>query len=103
MSFGLPEPTISIIRAILERYPSVDQAIIYGSRAKGTYRRGSDIDLTLIGSHLSHEDLLHIMGDLDESAIPHTVDLSIFDDIHDRAVRDHIKRRGQVFYQCIRS
>lgn len=99
MRFGLSEETISIIHAVLARYPHVNRAVIYGSRAKGTHRPGSDIDLTLMGAHLSHEDLLHIMGDLDDSPIPHTVDLSIFDDIEDQAVRDHIARRGQVFYQ----
>ncbi len=99
MSFGLPEQTVFIIRAILAQYPQVDRAIIYGSRAKGTYRSGSDIDLTLVGARLSYDDLLHIMGELYESAIPHTVDLSIFDYIDDFAVRDHIERRGQVFYQ----
>lgn len=99
MSFGLPEETLSIIRAILVRHPQVDSAIIYGSRAKGTYRPGSDIDLTLVGSRLSHDNLLHIMGELDESATPYTVDVSIFNDINDIAVRDHIERRGKVFYQ----
>lgn len=99
MSFGLPDPTMSIIRAILWRHAHVDSAIIYGSRAKGTYRPGSDIDLTLVGPRLSYDDLLHIMADLDESAIPYRVDVSIFHDIGDAAVQDQIERRGKVFYR----
>ncbi len=99
MRFGLPEQTTAIMRNILARYPQVEQAIIYGSRAKGTYRPGSDIDLTLIGQLLSYEDLLQIMGEFYDSAIPYTVDVSVFDYIDDAAVRDHIERRGQVFFQ----
>ena len=84
---------------ILMRHPHVEQAIIYGSRAKGTHHPGSDIDLTLIGTDLSYKDLLQIMQELYESPIPYHVDVSIFDNISDASVRDHIQRRGQVFYQ----
>ncbi|PSR19920.1 MAG: hypothetical protein C7B45_17540, partial [Sulfobacillus acidophilus] len=83
---------------ILKQHPAVEQAIIYGSRAKGTHRRGSDIDLTLVGQHLSYDDLLQIRKEFHESLIPYIVDVSIYDDIEDVAVRDHIKQRGQVLY-----
>jgi predicted nucleotidyltransferase len=45
--FGLPHTTTHTIRQILAGVPAVETAIIYGSRAKGTHRPGSDIDLTL--------------------------------------------------------
>ncbi len=100
MKFGLSDKTIRIIHDVLHRYSEVDKAILYGSRVKGNYRPGSDIDLTLIGSQeLTHHVLLRILNDLDESAIPYMVDLSIFDQINDKDVRDHIQRRGVVFYQ----
>ena len=54
MEFGLPEKTLATLRGILYQYPSVEKAVIYGSRAKGNYRRGSDIDLTLLGDGLDH-------------------------------------------------
>lgn len=99
MSFGLSEKTVSSICAILGQHPEIDRAIIYGSRAKGNYRSGSDIDLTLVGADLSYDDLLQIMRELDESPIPYKVDLSILHYIEDAFVRDHIERRGQLFYQ----
>jgi uncharacterized protein len=49
MKFGLKANTIQKICTVLTRYPQVDQAILYGSRAKGNYKNGSDIDLTLYG------------------------------------------------------
>jgi predicted nucleotidyltransferase len=99
MTFGLPDRTVNILRDTFRRHPEVEQVVIYGSRAMGTYRTGSDIDLTLIGEQLTHEILLQIAEDLDEAPIPYTVDLSIYHDIRDDDVRDHIRRRGMVFYQ----
>jgi predicted nucleotidyltransferase len=52
MKSGLPETTIAKIRAVLARFPEVEKAILYGSRAKGNFKTGSDIDLTLCGEAL---------------------------------------------------
>lgn len=97
--FGLSETTIRTIHAIFQTHPNIEQAIIYGSRAKGNYKPGSDIDLTLVGDSLEYADLLQIMHEIDESSIPYLVDLSIFHDVDDLAVREHIQRRGCVFYR----
>lgn len=99
MPFGLSDTTVAIMRGILSNYPELDKAIVYGSRAKGNYKPGSDIDLTLVGCGLSHPRFLRILEDFEESSIPYMVDLSLFDGITDEAMRDHILRRGQVFYQ----
>ena len=53
MKYGLPESAIQKIQAVLRHYPQVEKAILYGSRAKGNYKNGSDIDLTLQGTELS--------------------------------------------------
>ncbi len=98
MTFGLSAKTTEQVRAILRRCPQVEAAIVYGSRAKGTQARGSDIDLALVGA-VTHDALLKIAGELDDSLIPHRVDLAIWNNITDSALRDHIQRRGQVFYR----
>ena len=76
--FGLSEKSTALIHEILKKYPEVEQAIIYGSRAKGNYREGSDIDLTLKGERLTSSILSSIWLDLDESYSPYLFDLSIF-------------------------
>jgi len=98
-SFGLPEQTLAIIRRILADYPAVEQAILYGSRAKGNYRKGSDIDLTLIGDDLDYRMLGEIAGRLEDSPIPYQVDLSILSYIDSPSLLEHIERVGVVFYQ----
>ena len=99
MEFGLPERTCTAVRQILASYPQIEKAVLYGSRAKGNYKAGSDIDLTLFGAALDHQSLMSIASALEESDIPYTVDLSLFEQIETPALREHIQRVGQVFYQ----
>lgn len=97
--YGLPEKTVAVIRNILAGFPVVEKAILYGSRAKGTYRHGSDIDLTLMGERLDLQVLTEIAGKLEESPIPYQVDLSLWDHIDHPGLRAHILRVGVVFYE----
>jgi uncharacterized protein len=100
MTYGLQESTIQKICAVLARYPQVDKAVLYGSRAKGNYRNGSDIDLTLCGgADLTLHVVYRIMDDLDDLLLPYTIDLSIFSNITDASVIEHIERVGITFYE----
>jgi len=100
MKFGLNESTIERIRAVFATYPQVEKAVLYGSRAKGNYRNGSDIDLTLFGGADLTLDALHkIMAEIDDLLLPYTIDLSIFNTISDHDVIEHIQRIGVTFYE----
>jgi predicted nucleotidyltransferase len=100
MKYGLSDATIQKICAVLATYPQVDRAVLYGSRAKGNYKNGSDIDLTLCGdADLTLNVLYQIMHALDDLLLPYTIDLSIFGDIGDPDVVEHIRRVGVTFYQ----
>jgi predicted nucleotidyltransferase len=99
MQFGLSDKTLCTVRQILSHYPAIEKAIIYGSRAKGNYKKGSDIDLTLIGDALDYPLLSNVAEELEESSIPYTVDLSFFDHIDNQGLREHIQRVGVVFYE----
>ena len=98
-SFGLPDQTLRTVRAILADYPTVEKAILYGSRAKGNYRKGSDIDLTLIGAALNHGLLAEIATRLEACTIPYTVDLSLITQIDNPNLLAHIDRVGVTFYE----
>ncbi|MDA8198001.1 MAG: nucleotidyltransferase domain-containing protein [Thermaerobacter sp.] len=98
MRFGLPDGTIDLIVGVLRRHPPVERAVLFGSRAQGTFRPGSDIDLTLVGAGLTHRTLLHIMDERGDAPIPYRVDLSLFDQMRDPDVREHIERWGITFY-----
>jgi len=100
LRFGLKEATIQKICDVLARYPQVEKAVLYGSRAKGDYKNGSDIDLTLQGGEdLTLTIMYGIMAEFDNLLLPYTIDLSIYRDIKDEDVIDHIKRVGVTFYE----
>ena len=99
MRFGLEESVIAKIEAIFACFPAITRAVIYGSRAKGNFKPGSDIDLTLHGDHLTSDMLSKVNMELDELNLPYTFDLSLFDKIENDNLRDHIHRIGKVFYE----
>lgn len=98
MKFGLNEDTINKINSVFEKIPEVHEAIIYGSRAKGNYRIGSDIDLTLKGENLTTNILSTIADEIDELNTPYLFDISIFERLHAPDLEEHINRVGKIFY-----
>ena len=99
MRFGLTEDAIEQINSVFKHYPGISQAIVYGSRASGNYKPGSDIDLTLHGNNLDHKLLLRILVDLDDLLLPYMIDLSIYADISNLDLQEHIDQVGRVFYE----
>jgi predicted nucleotidyltransferase len=84
---------------VLARYPQVEKAVLYGSRATGNYRNGSDIDLALFGDDITLRTLCSIMDAIDDLLLPYSVDLVVFEQIRDPDLIAHIQQAGVVFYQ----
>lgn len=99
MNHGLSDVTVERIRGVLVRFPEVESAVLYGSRAKGTHRPGSDIDLTLCGGELDHTLLARIDDELDDLLLPYQMDLSLTSDLTHPPLLDHIRRVGVVLYE----
>ena len=98
MNFGLTTEVIEKIKKILAHHKEVQLAILYGSRAKGNYKPGSDIDLALKGEGLDLSRLAKINSDVDDLSLPYTFDFSIYHHISNIELLDHIKRVGTIFY-----
>ncbi|MES2877349.1 MAG: nucleotidyltransferase domain-containing protein [Pseudomonadota bacterium] len=99
MKYGLSERTIAQICAVLAQYPAVERAVLYGSRAKGNYKPGSDIDLTLFGVGLTPGLCATIAEALDDLLLPYTIDLSVFAELKHPELEAHIQRVGVVFFE----
>ncbi|OIQ71811.1 hypothetical protein GALL_465720 [mine drainage metagenome] len=93
--FGLSARAFALLCGVFSNYPAVDRAIVYGSRAKGNYRNGSDIDIALEGCSLTFDDLLRIETALDDLMLPWSIDLSLLSCIDNPALLDHIARVGK--------
>ena len=97
--FGLDNDTIAKINSVFEKYTEVEEVTIYGSRAKGNYKEGSDIDISLKGNYLTKEIQSNIYTDIENLNTPYLFDISIFNQLHSPELLEHIKRVGQIFYK----
>lgn len=92
-NLGLTIHELDAIRSVLTLHGSVDHAIIYGSRAKGTHRHNSDVDIALVGD-ISPLEAESIAGDLEELPLPYRFDVVALRHITNAALREHIERAG---------
>jgi uncharacterized protein len=99
MPFGLPDEAAEAICSVFRRHQQIDTVILYGSRAKGNFKQGSDIDLTFKGNQLMQETLNRIDTELDDLLLPWMFDLSIYSNIGNPDLIDHIDRVGIPVYQ----
>jgi predicted nucleotidyltransferase len=96
---GLADGTVAQIHDALSRFPEVEKAILYGSRAKGNYKPGSDVDLALIGDRMTQRILGQIQDELEDGQLPYRFDLSIFSQVTHPDLIEHIRRVGVLFYE----
>lgn len=98
LPYGLPNHVVDALIELFKQHPHIEQVKLYGSRAKGNYRPGSDIDLCLVGLKLTLKELFQIELQIDDLLLPWKVDLTVKHKIDHPALLDHIDRVGQIFY-----
>jgi len=98
MQFGLNDNEINKIQSIFLSFPQIEKVIVFGSRAKGNFKAGSDIDLTLLGNDLNLHLINEISLKLDDLLMPYTFDLLVLKKIKNKDLLDHIHRAGKTFY-----
>lgn len=96
--FGLSAETLSKLGSVFARHSAIDSVLIYGSRAKGNYRNGSDIDLTIKGGEIAFAELMQIEDQIDDLMLPYTVDLSQYRLLENADLIAHIDRVGVEIY-----
>lgn len=91
-NIGLSRETIDKLQAIFLGHPKIQKVLLYGSRAKGNFKNGSDIDLTLVAPDLGVSELLKIENEIDDLLLPYKVDLSLHHMIDNQELKEHIHR-----------
>ncbi|GAX60314.1 DNA polymerase, beta-like region [Candidatus Scalindua japonica] len=98
--FGLPKSTIDLLRDYFLKIPEIEKVVIYGSRAKGNYEKGSDIDFAFFSR--SEEDLTgKLLMELDELPTPYLFNVTNYYKLKHLELKEHIDRVGIVFYETI--
>ncbi len=98
--FGITPKSYQLIQDTFPKYPEIEEVIIFGSRAKGTYKHGSDIDLAIKGKHCNNKIAMNISGILNEELpIPYKIDIVSYNDLSNEDLKEHIDRVGKLFYE----
>jgi predicted nucleotidyltransferase len=100
MKFGLSDTVIKELQDVFRRYTNIEKVLIFGSRSKGNFREGSDIDLAVIGQGVDYNQLLSILCEIDDLELLYSVDLIDYNKKKGTPIGDHIDRVGKVFYEA---
>lgn len=98
MNHGLKNITINKLIKVFDKYDRIEKVILYGSRAKGNFRKGSDIDLALSGEDLDLSYISRLKTDIDDLLLPYIVDIRVYHTITSDDLIDHINRVGIEIY-----
>lgn len=99
MNHGLSVKTVAQINRVLRQFPEVEAAVLFGSRAKGVQRVGSDIDLALTGKNLDWRLPGRVDDALDDLLLPYTFSIVLLNEKTDPEVAAHIGRVGLALYR----
>lgn len=98
MDLGVKDSELNALRGWLAGNDKIERAVVYGSRAKGTHKKFSDIDIALWGPELTHRDVVRLLCSYEELLLPYQMDLLIFNRLKNKELVGHIERVGQVIY-----
>ena len=96
---GLDIQDVEKIRRVFLKFPAVEKVLLYWSRAKGTYKPASDIDLSLIGDEVNLTIQQEIESELVDLLLPYKFDISIYKKITNPDFKHHIDRVGKILFE----
>ena len=98
--FGLTDADIAYIVSIIDDFPEIKKASIFGSRAKGNYKPGSDVDIAVYGEDISLTTLARLHYRLEEeSPLPYFFDIVDYTHLKHQPLKEHIERVGKVIFE----
>lgn len=93
---GIREQVLGEIKALAEKY-GIERVILFGSRARGDYRRTSDIDLAVSGGNVTRFAL-----DVEEdTATLLKYDIVDLDSEMQDELRESIRKEGRLLYEKV--
>jgi len=95
---GIPEQAQQQLLPLLAGWPQLEAIWLFGSRAMGRHRLGSDIDLCLEAPRMSHQDRLRLMAAVDDLLLPWQVDLVLRHELP-QDLEAHLRRAGHCLWR----
>lgn len=99
MRFGIPEKSMDMIIQALTSFKEIQKAAIFGSRAIGNYKKGSDVDLVIYGTDITDEIVNSLRVRLNEELpLPYYFDVVHYETLSSNALKEHIDKLSKIFY-----
>lgn len=96
---GLSETELSTLREVFTKFDAIEEVILFGSRARGSHQKASDIDLAIKGKNIDLDTLAKLKYTLEEETnLPYFFDVVIYDKITNDALKKAIDEGGVVLY-----
>lgn len=100
MTFGLRESDLEYMINRIKQFYEIEKAVIFGSRAKGNYKTGSDIDIAIYGDHVTFDTISSLHSILEnQGPLPYFIDIVDYTHLTHQNLKEHIDRVGKVIYQ----
>ena len=96
--YGIKDEEWGLLQEVLARFPHIERAVLFGSRAKGTSKPFSDVDIALVGQGVTLDDVLGLKDEVDDLLLPYEFDFCIYDRLRNADLCDHITRCGVEIY-----
>lgn len=98
--FGLLERDLKYILEAVNKYSEIEEVIIFGSRAMGNYKKGSDVDIALKGEYVNRKIVCRLSDDLNEEyPLPYFFDVVNYNNISNEELKKHIDNVGKIVYK----
>ena len=99
MKFGLENKDLEWMCKIFSQFPDIDSVIVFGSRSMGNFKKGSDVDLVLIGN--INPSIVNRVKFLlnEEIPLPYFFDVVVYQEIESKELKSHIAQYGKTFYK----
>ena len=99
MPFGLSDKTTDLIIESIHRFQEIEQVFLFGSRAMGNYKRGSDVDLAIKGKAVMYDTVSKLNGVLNnDQPLPYFFDVVDYESLTNAKLKEHIDREGVILY-----
>ncbi|MCB2290659.1 nucleotidyltransferase domain-containing protein [Clostridium sp. CS001] len=98
--FGLLNRDIEYIKDAILKFETIEKVIIFGSRAMGNYKKGSDVDMAIFGKDITKEVIFQLDDYLNEVLpLPYFFDILHYENISNDNLKKHINDEGRILFE----
>jgi len=99
MSHGLTAKEIKLIKDVFKKNSAVERVFIHGSRARGDFKKTSDIDFAVKFFGNDKNLILQLHSELDDLPVIYEIDIIDEKEIGGKNFKDNYEKSKKEFYK----